>query len=187
MMQQLAVPLVLGRDHLRGSRGAVVTLVEYGDYECPHCGVANAFVDALLERVGDHLNFVFRHFPVSANHRSAGRAAQASEAAGAQGQFWAMHDLLLENHHALDVDDLLLDAAEIGLDVARFARDLACARYARRVREDCRSGFDSGVVDTPTFFINNIRHVGAYDVDTLVEAIRDARRRASSGIAACRS
>ena len=175
MMRQLTVPVALGRDHLRGSRRAAVTLLEYGDYECVHCGVADAFVYTVLQRIDDDLRFAFRHFPVSATHPHAVRAAHASEAAGAQGRFWAMHDLLLENQHALGVDDLLLYAAEIGLDVARFARELACAWHALRVREDYRSGLDSRVVDTPTFFINNVRHVGAYDVDTLMKAIRHAR------------
>jgi protein-disulfide isomerase len=177
MASQLVLPVTLGRDHLRGSRNGPVTLVEYGDYECRHCGIASAFVDVVRLRTNDDLRFAFRHFPVSASHAHARRAAEATEAAAAQGRFWAMHDLVFENQRALEDGDLLLYAAEIGLDVARFARELASARYGSRVSEDCVSGLESGVIRTPTFFINNARHVGAYDVDSLIRAIERARSR----------
>jgi protein-disulfide isomerase len=172
--QPLVIPVRLGRDHIRGSRSASVTLLQYGDYECPHCGVAHAFVESVRPRINDDLRFAFRHFPLGAVHPRAKRAAEAAEATGEQGQFWAMHDLLFENQWALDDDDLLLYAEELCLDVPRFARELAAAVHASRVREDYRSGMESGVTGTPTFFINNTRHIGAYDVDSLVRAIERA-------------
>jgi protein-disulfide isomerase len=172
---QLVMPVRLGRDHVRGSRTAPVMLLEYGDYECRHCGAAHGFVEDVRHRLDDDLRFAFRHFPLRAIHPHAERAAEAAEAAGAQGQFWAMHDLLFENQHALDDDDLLIYASEIGLDVGRFARELASALYAARVREDYLSGLESGVTGTPTLFINNVRHVGAYDADSLIEAIERVR------------
>jgi protein-disulfide isomerase len=172
--QRLVVPVMLGRDHIRGSRTAPVTLLEYGDYECPHCGAAHALVEAVRQRI-EELRFAFRHFPLTAIHPHAERAAEAAEAAGAQGQFWMMHDVLFENQRALDDDDLLVYAAEIGLDVGRFAHDLASARHAARVREDYLSGVAGGVTGTPTFFVNGVRHTGASDADSLTVAIERAR------------
>jgi protein-disulfide isomerase len=174
--RRLVMPVRLGRDHIRGSLSAPVTLLEYGDYECPHCGAAHAFVEDVRHRLDNDLRFAFRHFPLLATHPHAKRAAEAAEAAGAQGKFWAMHDLLFENQHALEDDDLLIYASEIGLDVGRFARELASALYAARVRDDYRSGLDSGVTGTPTFLINNVRRVGAYDADSLIEATLRVRQ-----------
>jgi protein-disulfide isomerase len=151
-----------------------VTLLEYGDYQCPYCGAAHAFVETVRMRVGDAMRFVFRNFPLTAIHPRAERAAEAAEAAGAQGQFWAMHDMLFENQEALEDEDLLLYAAEVGIDTSRFARELASALYASRVREDFLSGLESGVKGTPTFFINNTRYVGPYDADSLTAAISRA-------------
>jgi protein-disulfide isomerase len=173
--QQLVMPVKLGRDHVRGSRRAPVTLLEYGDYGCRHCGAAHAFVEDVRHRLDNDLRFAFRHFPRRAIHPHAERLAVAAEAAGAQGQFWAMHDLLFENQHALEDDDLLIYASEIDLDVGRFARELASALYAARVREDYLSGLESGATGTPTLFINNVCHVGAYDADSLIEAIERVR------------
>jgi protein-disulfide isomerase len=172
---QLVTPVRLGRDHVRGSRTAPVTLLEYGDYECRHCGAAHASVEDVRHRLDNDLRFAFRHFPPRAIHPHAERVAVAAEAAGAQGQFWAMHDLLFENQHALEDDDLLIYASEIDLNVGRFAREFALALYTERVREDYRSGLESGATGTPTLFINNLRHVGAYDADSLIEAIERAR------------
>jgi protein-disulfide isomerase len=186
MTRQLVTPVTFGRDHIRGTVGAPVTLLEYGDYQCPHCAAAHAFVESVRQQAGDELQFAFRHFPMSAIHKRAERATEAAEAAGGQGQFWSMHDLLFENHEALEDDDLIVFAAEIGIDAVRFARDLASAQYAARVREDFLSGLESGVKATPVFFINNVRLVGAYDVDSLADAIQRAltlvvSRRPSSG------
>ena len=172
---QLVVPVRLGRDHIRGSQNAAVTLLEYGDYECRHCGVAYEVVEAVRRRITTELQFAFRHFPLSTIHPRAERAARAAEAAGAQGQFWAMHDLLFENQDALDDDDLLIAAAEIGIDVPQFARALASSRYATRVREDVLTGLASGVTHTPTFFISGARHSGAHDADALARAIERRR------------
>lgn len=158
------------RDHARGPATAPVTLVEYGDYECPHCGRAYPIVKAVQERMGPRLRFVFRNFPLREAHPNAQRAAEAAEAAGAQGKFWEMHDRLFERQFALDEDYLIEYAGDLGLDVERFRRELAARTYEPRVREDFRSGVLSGVNGTPTFFVNGVRHDGAWDVDALVAA-----------------
>jgi protein-disulfide isomerase len=151
-----------------------VTLVEYGDYECPYCGTAHLVVKELQQRLGDRLRFVFRHFPLTRIHPHAQNAAEAAEAAGVQGSFWTMHDTMYEHQRALDEPHLLAYAAAIGLDVERFARDLALHVHAPRVREDFMSGVRSGVNGTPTFFINGRRHDGTYDPRSLIEAITAA-------------
>jgi protein-disulfide isomerase len=148
-----------------------VTLVEYGDYECPHCGRAHPIVKAVQERFGDQLCFVFRHFPLTQIHPHAQRAAEAAEAAGAQGAFWEMHDLLYENQDALGDVHLIGYAATLDLDVERFAEELADGTYSRRVREDFLSGVRSGVNGTPTFFVNGRRHDAPWDLATLSAAI----------------
>src|SRR3979411_2651153 len=165
---------VSDRDHVQGAPDAAVTLVEYGDYECPFCGRAHPIVKTVQRRVAPRLPFGRRHFPLAEMHPRAFRAAEAAEAAGAQGQFWAMHDMLFENQEALEDEDLLLYAAAVGIDISRSARELASALYASRVREDFLSGLESGVKGTPTFFINNTRYVGPYDADSLTAAISGA-------------
>ena len=167
---RLAVP-VTERDHARGPADAPVTLVEYGDFQCPYCGRAYPIVEALLRDFGDRLRFVFREFPLSQVHAHAEQAAEAAEAAAAQGAFWEMHDTLYEHQHALGRDDLLGYASSLGLDVDRFARALDEGRYAARVREDFMGGIRSGVNGTPTFFINGDRYDGSYDRASLAEAI----------------
>jgi len=166
---------VSARDHVRGSERAAVTLVEYGDYECPHCGRAYPIVKRLQERVGAGLRFVFRNFPLRESHPHAEHAAEAAEAAGAQGKFWEMHDRLFERQFALEDRDLAEYATELGLDARRLEADLAAGRYAGRVREDFRSGVTSGVNGTPTFFINGTRHDGAWDFEPLLAALEEAR------------
>jgi protein-disulfide isomerase len=167
-------PQVGHRDHIEGPDTASVTLVEYGDYECPYCGEAFSIVKAIQKRLGKRLRYVFRHFPLTNAHPHAADAAEAAEAAGAQGQFWKMHDTLYENQDALEDQDLLEYATELGLDAARFADDMAEHRHAARVREDFTSGIRSGVNGTPSFFINGVRHDGGYDLDTLLAAIEEA-------------
>jgi protein-disulfide isomerase len=162
------------RDHVRGSAAASVTLVEYGDYECPHCGQAYVVVEQLLDRVGSYIQFAFRHFPISSRHPHAQHAAEAAEAAGAQGMFWAMHALIFENQDALDDRSLVQYAAALGLDALRFTSDLARHIYAGRVREDFLSGARSGVNGTPTFFVNGFRHEGGYDLDSLLDSVEYA-------------
>jgi protein-disulfide isomerase len=162
------------RDHVQGPADAPVTLVEYGDYECPHCGRAYPIVKQVRARLGRRLRFVFRNFPLRESHPHAEHAAEAAEAAGAQGKFWEMHDRLFERQFALDDDYLVEYARELGLDGPRVGRELAAGTYAPRVREDFRSGVTSGVNGTPTFFINGVRHDGSWDVEPLVAALEAA-------------
>jgi protein-disulfide isomerase len=166
------------RDHLRGSPDAPVTLVEYGDYECPYCGRAEVVVRELLDSFGDGLRYVWRHLPLNDVHPNAQMAAEATEAAGAQGAFWEMNDKLLQHQDQLTPPDLRRHAEELGLDVERFWDELRRRRYAGRVAEDVASADASGVAGTPGFFINGRRHQGAYDRETLTAAVDSARRRA---------
>ena len=171
---RLAIP-VSDRDHSIGPSGAPVTLVEYGDFECPHCRRAHPVVQGVRRYMGDNLRFVFRHFPLSEAHPHAQRAAEAAEAAGAQGHFWEMHDLLFHNQDALEDADLLAYAAQIGIDAQRVARELAAGTYAKRVRDDFRGGVRSGVNGTPTFFINGVRYDGNWsDTAEFMQALTDA-------------
>jgi len=163
------------RDHIRGPESAPVTLVEYGDYECPYCGQAEVVIRALLDEFGDELRYVWRHLPLNDVHAHTQMAAEASEAAGAQGAFWSMHDRLLAHQDELEPEDLRRAAEELGLDEERFWDDLRQRRFAERVGEDVASADESGVAGTPSFFINGRRHQGAYDVATLTRAVRAAR------------
>ena len=166
------------RDHIRGSEAAPVTLVEYGDYECPYCGQAEPVVRELLDSFGDDVRYVWRHLPLNDVHPNAQMAAEATEAATAQGAFWQMNDKLLQHQEALTADDLTRYAEELGLDVDRFWDELRRRNYADRVAEDVASADASGVAGTPTFFINGRLHQGAYDIDTLTAAVERARRTA---------
>jgi protein-disulfide isomerase len=168
-------PPVTERDHTAGSQDAPVTLVEYGDYECPYCGMAFPIVKAAQRRLGDQLRFVFRNFPLREIHPHAEHAAEAAESAGAQGKYWQMHDAIFEHQHALEDDDLVAYAASLGLDAQRLAADLANDTYGKRVREDFRSGVRSGVNGTPTFFINGERYNGPWaDQIRFIQALQDA-------------
>jgi protein-disulfide isomerase len=165
------VPPVHDGDHTLGRPSAPVTLVEYGDYECPFCAAAQPTVREVLRLGGDGILFAFRHFPLSEIHPHARLAAEAAEAAGAQGRFWQMHELLFANQLALMPADLVTYAAAIRLDIARFADDLEHHRYAPVVREHFLSGLRSGVNGTPTFFVNGLRHNGGYDLQSLLGAV----------------
>lgn len=167
-------PAVSSRDHSRGPENAPVTLVEYGDFECPHCGRAFPIVEELLKVAGDDVRFVFRNFPLSEMHEHAERAAEAAEAAGAQGKFWEMHHALFTHQNALEESDLLRYAAKIGLNAEKFENAFGSREFQARVREDFVSGVRSGVNGTPTFFINGKRWDDAWDLDTLLGAIRAA-------------
>jgi protein-disulfide isomerase len=169
-MAELTLP-VSARDHRQGRRNAPLTLVEYGDYECPYCGAAQPIVHQVRQRLADRLCFVFRHFPLTQVHPHAAQAAEAAEAAGAQGQFWEMHETLYAQQNALDEPQLLQYAERLGLDLPRCERELAAHTYAGRVREDFLSGVRSGVNGTPTFFINGRRHDGSYDLAHLLAAL----------------
>ena len=166
------------RDHVRGSDQALVTLVEYGDYECPYCGQAEVVIRELQDSFGDDLRYVWRHLPLNDVHPNAQMAAEAAEAAGAQGAFWQFHDRLLTHQDELTPMDLGRHAEAVGLDLGRFWDELRRHEHARRVADDVASADVSGVAGTPSFFINGKRHEGAYDVQTLTAAVRAAGRRA---------
>jgi Na+:H+ antiporter, NhaA family len=162
-------------DHIRGPVDAPLELVEYGDFECPFCGRATGVVDALHERFGPRLRYVFRHLPQPDVHPNAILAAEAAEAAGAQGAFWEMHDRLYANQDRLEATDLVDHAAALGLDLERFARDLGTSEHAARVRTDVASAEASGAEGTPTFFANGRRQVGRYDEGALAAALSDGQ------------
>lgn len=164
------------RDHVQGPTLAQITVVEYGDYECPYCGRAHPIVKELQRRMGDRLRFVFRNFPLTRIHPHAERAAEAAEAAAVQGKFWEMHDFLLEHQRRLTDVALLEYATALGLDTDRFGRELADGVHRARVREDFMSGVRSGVNGTPTFFIDGRRHDAPYDLETLLSAVEAAAR-----------
>jgi Na+/H+ antiporter NhaA len=170
----LAAPVDPRRDHLRGPKKAPVTVVEYGDFECPYCGRAEPAIRELLAGFGD-VRYVWRHLPLTDVHPHAQLASEAAEAAAAQGAFWEMHDMLLSHQDALRPGDLIGYATDLGLDTERFARDLRTHAYTARVAEDVDTADLATVSGTPTFFINGQRHHGPYDIDSLSQAVRTAR------------
>jgi protein-disulfide isomerase len=169
-MTQLRTPIGPD-DHVDGPSDAPIQLLEYGDFECPHCGRAYLEMEKVRSALEGQLLFAYRHFPLSRIHPHAMRAAEAAEAAGAQGRFWEMLAMLFGNQRALEPRDLVAYAAALGLDVDRFESDLEEHRFLEKVRQDFMSGTRSGVNGTPTFFINGHRHDGAFDADTLIEAL----------------
>jgi protein-disulfide isomerase len=174
----LAVPVSPQRDHIRGPDNAPAVLLEYGDYQCPYCGAAHPIVNAVRQEMGNDLQFVFRHFPLITVHPLAEPAAEAAEAAGAQGKFWEMHDMLYENQDQLDSPASLLQlATAIGLDTEQFVDELRGHVHAGKVRDDLLSGVRSGVQGTPTFFINGRRHDGSWDLPSLLGAVQAAAAR----------
>ena len=161
-----------GDDHSAGPDDAPITLVEYGDFECPHCGRAYPIVKAVQKQLGDSLRFVFRNFPITGSHPHAQHAAEASEAAAAQDHYWEMHDTLFENQGALEDRNLLEYAGKIGLDVNDFRMELESGVYASDVEEDVSTGIRSGVNGTPTFFVNGERFDGDWtDPDLFARAL----------------
>ncbi len=172
----LTEPVTPERDHIRGSFNAPATLVEYGDYQCPFCGMAHRVVEAVRETLGDELCFAFRHFPLTTVHPYALGAAEAAEAAGAQGKFWPMHDLLFEDQDHLAPPDLVARGRVLGLDIDRFVNDLRGDVYQRRVQTDFLSGVRSGVQGTPTFFVNGVRYAGEPDYQSLLAALQVAAK-----------
>ena len=161
------------RDHILGPPAARLVMVEYGDYQCPHCRRAQPIVRQIIGRFGDQLTFGFRHFPLSKIHRQARLAAEAAEAAAAQGKFWQMHELLFQQQDQLEMDHLAQYAAELQLDDVRFLDELSAGAHRQRVREDVASGIRSGVNGTPTFFIHNKRFNGGYELESLVNALEN--------------
>lgn len=170
----LTDPVDPDRDHIRGPHDAPVTLVEYGDFECPYCGQAEPVVRQLLAEFGTDLRYVFRHLPLDDVHEHARLAAEAAEAAGAQGRFWEMHDRLFAHQDALTLGDLIGYARALDLDVERFRGDLSKRKHALRVERDIDTADQSGVTGTPTFFANGLRHHGAFDIDSLKALVRSA-------------
>ena len=168
----LTVP-VTDRDHLRGSAHAIVTLVEFGDYACPHCNEARSVVKRLQAALRDRLRYAFRNFPMPHLHPKSDRAAEAAEAAGAQNKFWEMHDLLYDRQTALSDKHLRVYGTQLGLDMERFNRDMMLQTFALRVREDTLSASQSGVNTTPSFFINDSRYLGLCDFKTMLSRIEE--------------
>jgi NhaA family Na+:H+ antiporter len=164
-------PPVSERDHILGPMDAPVTLVEYGDYECPHCRQVAPIIEQLRERFGGRLRYVFRHLPLTTAHPNAQLAAEAAEAAAAQGKFWEMHDLLFEHRGPLDEESLVRYTAGLGLDTEWFQRELTGQVYAGRVHEDFIGGVRSGANGTPSFFLNGVRYDGPWDLDSLIAEI----------------
>jgi protein-disulfide isomerase len=169
-MSVLKVP-VNRNDHILGDDDAPVTLVEYGDYQCPHCGAAHPIVKALIRNYGDQLRYVYRHFPLTEVHPYAEPAAETAEFAGAHRRFWQMHDLLFENQQRLGLPVLLEAAEYLGLSAVQLRRALETGEFAGKVRSDFMSGVRGGVNGTPTFFVNGQRHEGSYAFEDLAAAI----------------
>ena len=169
--------LVTERDHVSGAPDAPATLLEYGNFECIHCGRAYPIIKEVQKLMGDNLRFVFRHFPTARTHPHSLRAAEAAEAAGAQGKFWEMQDQLFTHQQALDDRDLSRYARRIGLDVDRFARDMSENTFLKQIEDDYnQSLFDEHVTGTPTFYINEVLYTGATDAESLLDAIVQADR-----------
>jgi protein-disulfide isomerase len=159
------------RDHIQGAPDAPVTLLEYGDYECPYCGEAYPIVKKIQQHLGEKMRFAFRNFPLTNVHTHAEEAAEAAEAAADQEKFWEMHDYLYKHQRALGHEQLIDHAQRLGLDVRRFTDELVRHSFAERIREDFLSGVRSGVNGTPTFFINGLRHDASFEFSTLLNAI----------------
>ena len=168
----LGVP-VSERDHSQGPATAAVTLVQYGDYECPYTRQSTTIVRAIQQQLGDKLRFVFRNFPLTEIHPHALHAAFAAEAAAAQGKFWQMHDYIFHHQHTLEDVDLEQFAEAVGLDMPQFARDMAERPYLSRIEEDLKSGIRSGVRGTPTFFINGVLYPGSWEQEALLAALEE--------------
>lgn len=179
---KLSLPVDSSRDHIQGSDTAVVTLLEYGDYECPYCGQAYPIVKQIQNSFGEVLRFAFRHFPITQSHPHAQNAAEAAESAGSQNKFWEMHDYLYEHQHTLDDIQLEKYAKELGLDLNKFNQDMSEHVYLNRVKEDFLSGVRSGVNGTPCFYINGIRYDDSWDIETFTERLEDIVNSKRSGI-----
>jgi protein-disulfide isomerase len=169
----LVVP-VSERDHSQGSATAAVTLVQYGDYECPYTRQSTTVVRAIQQQLGDKLRFVYRNFPLTEIHPHALHAALAAEAAAAQGKFWQMHDYIFHHQHTLEDSDLDQFAEAVGLDMQQFARDMVARPSSSRIEEDLQSGIRSGVRGTPAFFINGVLYPGSWKQEALLPALEEA-------------
>jgi protein-disulfide isomerase len=170
----MLTPPLSAHDHIQGSPDTGIVLLEYGDYECPYCGAAYPVVKELQKRMKGKMSFAFRNFPLANAHPHAELAAEAAEAAAAQGKFWEMHDALYENQAALEPENLEQYAAAVGLDLRRFTKEMNELVYTSKVKDDFRSGVRSGVNGTPSFFINGVLYNGSYDVHSILTALREA-------------
>lgn len=174
---KLEIPVTPERDHIEGPANAALTLVEYGDYQCPYCGAAYPEVKKVQKELGSELRFVFRNFPLTNMHEHAMNAAETAEAASAQGKFWPMHDLLYEHQASLGDPSVALGYAKrLGLDSQRFEREIAQHMYQKRIKDDFMGGVRSGVNGTPTFYINGIRHDGDAVAKALIEALKQSKK-----------
>jgi protein-disulfide isomerase len=171
-IKKLSVPVNIGTDHIRGSVNAPITMVEYGDYECPYTAMAYPIVKEIIRQFGDKIYFVFRNFPLNNIHPHAQTAAEAAEAAAAQDKFWDMHDYLFEHQRALDDSHLLQYAEKVGLDIERFKKDMTGHAYASLIEQSLKGGINSGVEGTPTFFVNGVRYEDSWDLETLSETLQ---------------
>lgn len=162
-------PAVNNNDHMDGNMNSALELVEYGDYECPYCGRAYPIIKSIQQKLGADLKFVFRNFPLSKSHPHAFTAAVATEAAGQQGKFWEMHDILFENQRSLEDESIIRFAQFIGLDMKRFAHDIQQKAHVDKVQNDFESGMRSGVNRTPTFFINGNKYDGDWEGEALLQ------------------
>jgi protein-disulfide isomerase len=169
---KLILPVNSSWDHIQGPPNAPVTLLEYGDYQCPYCGQAYPIIKQVQKHLGSKLRFVVRNFPITQIHPHAQHAAEAAESAAEQNKFWEMHDHLYENQQALDDNHLEKYASKLGLDLVKFNHDMSSHAHAQRIREDFLSGVRSGVNGTPTFYINGIRYNGSWDLETLLKTLR---------------
>jgi protein-disulfide isomerase len=181
-MREFTVPRITAEDHVRGHVGASVTVLEYGDYECPYCRGAARDVHLLLDDYPETVRFVFRNFPIPQLHPHAEQAAEAAEAAASQGMFWEMYELLLQTSSHLDTDSLVSYARVLGLDVARFRSDLASHAYAARIDGDIQEGIRNGVNATPKFYVNGERIDGKFPLEGLIDAVRTAVAAASARV-----
>ncbi len=172
----LTPPVSAERDHVLGADSSAITLLEFADYQCPYCGQAYPIVKDVLAHFGEDLRYAIRSFPLSQVHPHAQRAAEAAEAAGAQGRFWDMHDVLFENQSVLDEFSLVDHARELGLALRRFVRELAGGVHVPRVREDFLSGVQSGVNGTPSFFVQGRRYDGPWDRGSFIGALEAERK-----------
>lgn len=181
LLPNLVLP-VEDRDHYVGPLRAQFNLVEYGDFECPHCAHVHPIVHELLRELGDDLCFVYRHFPQPDVHPHSTRAAEAAEAAGMQGKFWLMHDRLFDHQNELSDETIRRLERELPVDMPVLERDLSSGEPARHVAEDLESGREAGVGETPTFFVNGRLHVGSYEFLPLLEALRKGSERSASSL-----
>src|ERR687896_831137 len=171
--KKLTVPVNIGSDHIRGSINAPVTIVEYGDYECPYTGMAYPIVKEIIRHFDEKIYFVFRNFPLNDIHPHAQHAAEAAEAAAAQDKFWQMHDYLFEHQKALDDSHLFEYAQKVELDIDKFKKEMSGHIYTSLINESLRNGIDSGVEGTPTFFVNGVHYEDSLDLDTFSNVLKN--------------